>query len=151
MDEGRLLPDPSSPYGMRQSGLSYSNGVENKYLYNPESLRFSESLDFRGSPPADAVRTGSKNNADLPAPRPGVLRFAVFRDGKELQDDDLEGVKLGWSRLASRISDNQGFRFVSSGNSQKPGSCLYDYGARFYDSQLRSWFVMDSVNEDQDV
>ena len=132
----RTQEDSYYPYGMRQGGLSYSNGVENKYLYNPESLRFSESLDFRGSPPADAVRTGSKNNANLPAPRAGVLRFAVFRDGKELQDDDLGGVKLGWSRLTSRISDNQGFRFVSSGNSQKPGSCLYDYGARFYDAAL---------------
>ena len=73
MDKGRILPDPSYPYGMRQGGLSYSNGVENKYLYN----------------------------------------------GKELQDDDLGGVKLDW----------------------------YDYGARFYDACLGRWTTPDRLGE----
>ncbi len=62
--------------GMTMAGLSYSNGVENKYLYNPESLGFSEPLDFRGSLPATATshawQAGSNNYADH--------RSAVFRD-----------------------------------------------------------------------
>ena len=73
MDEGRILPAISTPYGMRQGGLSYSNGVENKYLYN----------------------------------------------GKELQDDDLGGVKLDW----------------------------YDYGFRFYDPAIARWHVIDPMVE----
>jgi len=88
--------------GMTMAGLSYSNGVENKYLYNPESLGFSEPLDFRGS---------SKNKADR--------RSAVFRDGKELQNDDLGATDLDW----------------------------YDYGTRFYDPTICRWHVSDPKAE----
>ncbi len=56
------------PFGMTMRMPDKSS--ENKYLYNPEKLRFFEPLAFRGS---------SKNYANH--------RFAIFRDGKELQDD----------------------------------------------------------------
>jgi RHS repeat-associated protein len=103
------------PFGMTMAGLSYSNGVENKYLYNPESLGFSEPLDFRGSLPATATshawQAGSKNNADR--------RSAVFRDGKELQNDDLGATDLDW----------------------------YDYGARFYNPALGRFLTQDAYAE----
>ncbi len=89
-------------FGMTMAGLSYSNGVENKYLYNPESLGFSEPLDFRGS---------SKNKADR--------RSAVFRDGKELQNDNLGATDLDW----------------------------YDYGARYYDPAITRWMTPDPKSE----
>ncbi len=80
--------------GMVCKRLNVSKKVrtrENKYLYNPEKLRFFEPLAFRGS---------SKNCANH--------RFAIFRDGKELQDD----LGLDWSRSTSGISDKQAFRCV---------------------------------------
>ncbi len=105
----RTQEDSYYPFGMRQGGLSYSNGVENKYLFNPEKLRFFEPLAFRGS---------SKNKANQ--------RFAVFRDGKELQDDDLGSTKLGW------------YDYLP---------CRQAGGARFYDAAVGRWFVVDPKAE----
>ncbi len=66
--------------------------MENNYFYNPEKFRFFEPLAFRGS---------SKNNANQ--------RFAVFRDGKELQDD----LGLDWYDMTFRMYDPALGRFMT--------------------------------------
>ncbi|MBN2820070.1 MAG: hypothetical protein JXP36_13925 [Bacteroidales bacterium] len=49
----------------------------------------------------------------------GILGNKFLYNGKELQDDDIAGVKLDW----------------------------YDYGARFYDPALARWHVQDPLTE----
>lgn len=116
-ENGTVLQNYSYyPFGMEMNGFDYmaSSTPKNNYLYNPEKQRFFKPVVFRGS---------SKNYTNQ--------RFAIFRDGKELQDD----FGLDWYDLTFRLYNSTLGHFINPDplSDFMPGISPYSYA---YDNPI---------------